>query len=278
MITATFVALICWLQRVKIEMFLIAGLQMSCLMLYGWTGQNGCKASRCHRSVRVGRRNAWLGVSDGSEEAYPPTVTTGTEVTTHFPFCCCHIIRGRGLWQQRRVPRTLPARSRSPRIYTCHVPQPPRSMSRHETIASDRSDAFFRAALHVVWPRAHMASSIPPADGDARVDCFEVCPPNCAWVIPVLMDSHASEAATLAFRSQPDAINMCCSFLNFLPVSESSAPSNTSLSLRPTLCIPTSLPLSNWLSMNTSSDPHPPFLSLNSLAGSLTTGRITGNS
>jgi hypothetical protein len=47
---------------------------------------------------------------------------------------------------------------------------------------------------------AHMASSIAPADGDAHVDCFEVCPPNCAWVIPVLMDSHASAAATLAFR------------------------------------------------------------------------------
>jgi hypothetical protein len=32
-------------------------------------------------------------------------------------------------------------------------------------------------------------------------DCFEICAPNCAWVIPVLLESHASAAATLAFRS-----------------------------------------------------------------------------
>ena len=40
-------------------------------------------------------------------------------------------------------------------------------------------------------------------DGDGQGDCFEVSAPNCAWVIPVLLDSHASAAATLAFRSFP---------------------------------------------------------------------------
>jgi hypothetical protein len=29
--------------------------------------------------------------------------------------------------------------------------------------------------------------------------------PHCAWVIPVLLDSHASAAATLAFRSSSRA-------------------------------------------------------------------------
>ena len=44
-----------------------------------------------------------------------------------------------------------------------------------------------------------MASSVgavAAADGDY----FAVSAPKCAWVIPVLMDSHATAAATLAFR------------------------------------------------------------------------------
>lgn len=77
---------------------------------------------------------------------------------------------------------------------------------------------------------------------------------------------------------QRDTINICFILLKKFSVSKSSAPSNTSLSWLTNLCIPTSLPLSNWLSMNTSSDPHPQFLSLSCLAGSLTTVRFTGNS
>jgi hypothetical protein len=48
-----------------------------------------------------------------------------------------------------------------------------------------------------------MASDIvmaAPADFKCKDDSVEDRAPNCAWVIPVLLDSHATAAASLAYR------------------------------------------------------------------------------
>ena len=45
-----------------------------------------------------------------------------------------------------------------------------------------------------------MASIVGGAGADVQRDFSEVSAPKCAWVIPVLLDSHATAAATLAFR------------------------------------------------------------------------------
>ncbi len=48
-----------------------------------------------------------------------------------------------------------------------------------------------------------MASDIvttPPVDFKCKDGSVEDRAPNCAWVIPVLLDSHATAAASLAYR------------------------------------------------------------------------------